>query len=76
MVSRDTLALVGQRLVDARQTVGASQQAVADASHVSRTTIRNIERGRKRPHSSTLMLIFAGLSRLGVDLAAFYEESA
>lgn len=56
---------VGRLLVEARLSVGLSQEALAARSGVSRATIAKIESGKIDPQLSTVYRLAAGLE---VDL--------
>lgn len=48
---------IGERLAQARKQVEMTQQAVAEAVHVSRTTISNWETGRSFPDIASLITL-------------------
>jgi transcriptional regulator with XRE-family HTH domain len=76
MTALDTASPLGTRIRHARLLADATQQQLADASHLSRTTVVAIEAGAKSPHRSTLLAIFTGLRHLGIDLATLNGEAA
>ena len=62
---------LGQRLKSARETIGLTQQQVADHVELTRVAISQIESG----HRSVNSLELVRLSRLyGRDMASFVEE--
>jgi transcriptional regulator with XRE-family HTH domain len=58
---RDELARVGLAVAAARKAAGLTQQQLASASHMSRTSIANIETGRQGVPSAALVEIAAAL---------------
>ena len=62
---------LGQRVKEARQRLGMSQQALARAVGVSQATISDIERGRSWPEEKTMI----GLAKvLGIELTDISAE--
>lgn len=50
-------ATLASRLTALRQAKGVSQEEVAEAVHVSRAQIANLERGRGEPSIQSLMML-------------------
>ncbi len=61
-------AALGAQLMEARKARGLTQQAVADALNVARTTIVAMEKGDRRPRASELVQLAALYGRTVGDL--------
>jgi len=61
----------GRRVRAARRTKGMSQEALADAVHMSPETISNVERGAT---TTRLVTIVSIAEALGVDVAALFGD--
>lgn len=64
---------VGARIARARRAMGLSQKKLADAVHVTRTSIVNVEAGRQR---APLHLLWQIAAVLGVEVAELVPTRA
>ncbi|NLE98640.1 MAG: helix-turn-helix transcriptional regulator [Propionibacterium sp.] len=61
-------AEIGQRIVDARKTVGMSQRDLANETELSQSTIQRVEKGERAASRLELVLIADGCGVLVDDL--------
>jgi len=66
---------VGERIRSARQEGGLTQDALAEAVNLTRTSIGNIESGRQRPLLHTVAAIARALKRDVVALLPAPDEA-
>lgn len=60
-------SLLAAQVRAARALLGWSQGQLAEAGRVSRSTIADLESGKRQPHETTLYVLMTELAAAGID---------
>lgn len=70
----DDLALLAAQIRAARALLGWSQGYLAEGTRVSRSTIADLEAGKRTPHESTMFVIMSELTAAGIEFTEMGVE--
>ncbi|MDF2809536.1 MAG: hypothetical protein K0S56_567 [Microvirga sp.] len=65
---KDAADIIAAQVRGARGLLGISQATLAERSRVSRSTIADLESGKRLSHDSTLQIVISTLTTAGVRL--------